>query len=71
MEMGVKEMIAEYAQNARDAVKIMQFASNVAKMEGRGSVSVKDILWIADLCKYKKRKDSYDGKTSNWKIYSS
>lgn len=61
METGVKETIAEYAYNGRDAIKIMQFASNLAKMEGRGAITVKDVLWIVEICKYKKRKDYYDG----------
>ncbi len=62
METGVKETIADYVYNGRDAIKIMQFASNLAKMEGRGAITVKDVRGIAELCKYKKRKDFYDGK---------
>lgn len=61
METGVKEAIADYVTNGRDAIKIMQFASNLAKMEGRGAVTVRDIHWIGDLCKYKKRNDVYGG----------
>lgn len=57
MELGVKEIIADYSQNGRDAIKIMQFALNFAKMEGRGAVTVDDVKWTVQLGHYKKRNE--------------
>lgn len=56
---GAKEIIADYSQNGRDAIKILQFASNLVKMEGKGIISSEDIHWIVSSGRYKKRKDIY------------
>ncbi len=52
-----REIIAEYAENGRDAIKIMQQSSNLAKMDGRGIISVSDVLWTVKTGRYNKRND--------------
>ncbi len=59
MEPDAREIIADYSQNGRDAIKIMQFALNLAKMEGKGLISAEDVKWIVMTGKYIKRKDNY------------
>ncbi len=59
MENGVKELIADYAENGRDAVKILQSASNLARMEGRGVITVSDAQWVVNAGRYKKRSEPY------------
>lgn len=46
LEKGVIEMIADHSANGRDAVKILQNASNVAHMESRESVTLDDCAWV-------------------------
>lgn len=58
-EAGVKEMIADYAQNGREAVKILQSSRNLAKAEGRGAVELSDVSWIIHAGRYKKRCEPY------------
>lgn len=55
-EKGVAEMIADYSANGRDAVKILQNASNVARMEGRPSVTLKDCAWVIQSGRFQKIK---------------
>ncbi|MDD4690453.1 MAG: AAA family ATPase, partial [Eubacteriales bacterium] len=45
---------AEFAQNGRDMVNIVQMASSVTKSCGRQFVQKKDIQWVADSCRYSK-----------------
>lgn len=52
-EAGARETIADYAQNGRDAVKLLQSAANLARMDGRASVTVGDILWVARAGRYR------------------
>ena len=59
LQNGVKEKIADYSPNGRDAVKILQSAINLAKMEGRGQVSVADAEWVIASGHYKKRNEAY------------
>lgn len=59
VEMGVREVIADYAVNGRDAVKLLQNASNLSRMEGRPVVTVKDALWVAASGHYKKRAEPF------------
>lgn len=59
MELGAREIIADYAQNGRDAVKIMQFARNLAEMEGRGVVTVDDVRWTVKSGRYTIRNEKY------------
>ena len=57
IENGVKEIIADYAQNGRDAVKILQCAYNLSKMEERCVVSREDAKWVIKANRYEKRED--------------
>ncbi|MGN1116081.1 MAG: ATP-binding protein [Candidatus Ornithomonoglobus sp.] len=59
MENGVRETIADYAQNGRDAVKLLQSAANLARMEGRPVISVSDAAWVAKAGRYKKRGEPF------------
>ncbi|MDD6763685.1 MAG: AAA family ATPase [Clostridiales bacterium] len=58
-ENGVKETIADYAANGRDAVKLLQSAANLARMEGRPVVTVSDAVWVAKAGRYKKREEPF------------
>ena len=59
-ENGVKELISLYAENGRDAVKILQTAANVVKLEGRISVKVSDVEWVIKMGRYSARHEIYD-----------
>ena len=59
LEDGVSEMIAGYSSSGRDAVKLLQFSSNLVRMDGRSVVTVGDVKWAAESGRYKKRTDSY------------
>ena len=54
-----KEAIADYAQNGRDAIKILQSSSNLAMMEGRDIIDKSDVLWVINVGRYKKRTEPY------------
>lgn len=54
LEKGVTEMIADHSPNGRDAVKILQNASNVSQMEGRGSVTLEDCRWVIENGRFKR-----------------
>ena len=58
-ENGVKEIIADYSENGREAVKILQSAHNLSRMEGRGVIEVKDAVWVINAGRYKKRTEPY------------
>lgn len=53
-ENGVRELLAEYSQNGRDAIKLLQSASNLAAMEGRGIITLSDAMWVARAGHYKR-----------------
>ena len=53
-EKGVVEMIADHSPNGRDAVKILQNASNVSRMEGRNTVTLEDCRWVIDNGRFKR-----------------
>lgn len=55
MENGVREIIADHAVNGRDAVKLLQSASNLARMEGRQVINTSDAEWVVKAGHYKKR----------------
>jgi len=46
------EYISGYAQNGRDAVKIVQTASSVARMEGRKKLLLSDAEWVVKTGKF-------------------
>ncbi len=54
-EAGVAEAVAEYAQNGRDAVNIIQTAGSYVRCDGRDSISHADILWVAEAGRYTPR----------------
>ena len=59
LDNGVKECIADYAPNGRDAIKILQSAINLMRMEGRSIVTVADAKWVINSSHYKKRNEPY------------
>lgn len=54
LETGVKELIADHAKNGREAVKLLQSASNLARMEGNDSVTLNTAAWAARAGHYKR-----------------
>jgi Lon-like ATP-dependent protease len=58
-ESGVCDIIADYASNGRDAVKILQSALNLVRMDGRMGISCADVLWVVNAARYKKRGEPF------------
>lgn len=54
---GAAETAADFAKNGREAVKILQSSQNISKMDGRGCVSISDVIWVAKNGRYRKRDD--------------
>ncbi len=54
-EDGVCPLVAEYAQNGRDAVNMIQSAAGLCLVEKRKVLSVEDIEWVIETGKYSKR----------------
>ena len=52
IEQNAVEMIARYAKNGRDAVKILQMAKNIIFLDDRRNVTLDDIAWILKTCHY-------------------
>lgn len=59
IDNGVKELIADRVTNGRDAVKLLQSATNLARMEGRPVTSLADAQWAADSGRYLKRTEPF------------
>ena len=59
IENGVKELIADYAANGRDAVKILQSALNIARMDGRCFIGLDDARWVIKAGRYAKRSEPF------------
>lgn len=55
MEEGTDKLIAQYAQNGRDAVNILQMAYAVSAFEGRSLIQKADIEWVTEQGKYTPR----------------
>lgn len=51
-DIEIPEYISGYAKNGRDAVKIVQTASSVARMEGRRKVLLSDAEWVVKTGKF-------------------
>lgn len=51
------EMVADYAQNGRDAVNIVQIAGSAAMLENRREISKKDVEWVLEFGHYAPRCD--------------
>ena len=58
-DKGVNECIADYAKNGRDAIKILQSAMNLVRMEGRPSISIDDAKWVIASSRYIRTKELY------------
>ncbi len=54
-EEGVEEVVAKYAQNGRDAVNIIQISGGSALIEGRGTITTKDVEWVIEFGRYNPR----------------
>lgn len=52
IEEGAVNLIARYAKNGRDAVKILQMAKNIVFLDGRGKIAVNDAAWTLNACHY-------------------
>jgi len=57
LEEGTEELIAKYAQNGRDAVNIVQIAGGVVQVEGRNTITRKDVEWVLEFGHYSPRID--------------
>ena len=57
LDEGVSELIADYANNGRDAVNILQTAGCIATIENRKDITIKDIEWVIECGQYSKRLD--------------
>ncbi len=55
MDGGIEEHIAKYAQNGRDAVNIVQVAGGVVQVEGRNTITRKDVEWVVEFGHYSPR----------------
>lgn len=61
IEDGVEDLIARYAQNGRDAVNIIQIAGGVVQVEGRNTITRRDIEWVVEFGHYSPRIDKKVG----------
>lgn len=61
IEDGIEDLIARYAQNGRDAVNIIQIAGGVVQVEGRNTITRKDIEWVVEFGHYSPRIDKKIG----------
>lgn len=57
LDEGVDEVAAKYASNGRDAVNIIQIAGSISLVEGRTSITIKDVEWVAEAGNYNLRID--------------
>ncbi len=57
---GTARLISEYAQNGRDAVKILQTLTNIVSLDNRASASAEDAQWVIKSGRYKRRNDFSD-----------
>lgn len=51
------EMIADYAQNGRDAVNVVQIAGSAAMLENRRLIEKRDVEWVLEFGRYTPRGD--------------
>jgi Lon-like ATP-dependent protease len=54
-EEGIEDIVAKYAQNGRDAVNIIQIAGGSALVEGRSTITKKDVEWVIEFGRYSPR----------------
>lgn len=55
LESGVDKLVANYADNGRDAVNILQTAGCAAIIEGRQQISIEDVEWVLEFGHYNPR----------------
>lgn len=55
IEDSVARLIAGYAQNGRDAVNIIQIAGGTALIEGRSTITRRDVEWVIEFGQYSPR----------------
>ncbi|MBR2453347.1 MAG: ATP-dependent protease LonB [Clostridia bacterium] len=61
----VFELVAEFAENGRDAVNIVQTSESVSKLEKRKNVEVSDARWVIETGKYCPRYEKLLSKEMN------
>ena len=75
-EKGVVEKIAEYASNGRDCVNIVEMAVSAARMEGKETLTMKNLLWVLESGRHqpkyvkKIRPEAEIGVVSGLAVYS-
>lgn len=52
-EDGAVKLISLYSSSGRDAVKILQTAANIVRLEGRDKILLSDAEWVVKSCRYK------------------
>lgn len=57
LDEGTEEIVARYAGNGRDAVNIIQIAGSLSIIEGRSSITAKDVEWVIENGNYSLRID--------------
>lgn len=62
IKSGALSMIADYAQNGRDAVNIVQIAGSAAMLEDRHTIEKSDVEWVLEFGRYTPR---FDKKVSD------
>lgn len=61
---------ADFAQNGRDMVNIVQMAASIAKSGGRYVIEQNDIQWVADSCRYSRMiRNKLTAKTRIGKVH--
>ncbi|MGE5472640.1 MAG: ATP-dependent protease LonB [Ignavibacteriales bacterium] len=61
LDEGVDEIVAKYASNGRDAVNIIQIAGSISLVEGRTTITAKDVEWVVETGNYNLRIDKKVG----------
>jgi Lon-like ATP-dependent protease len=61
LDDGIENLIARYAANGRDAVNIIQIAGSISLIEGKSTISQKDVEWVVESGHYNARFDKKVG----------
>lgn len=59
----ITDYLSLYAQNGRDAVKMVQTIINLADLEGEEKIELKMAKWVIESGRYKRRNDAYRDKS--------
>lgn len=57
LEKGVSTLVAQYANNGRDAVNIIQTAGCIAILENRSCITIADTEWVIEFSRYSPKPD--------------